>query len=138
MLLAQTLAQEVAQEPAVPLKPVNTHDDIAGVVILHQQYIFSSAVRLVVILSDFAPIPSPFCEEQPQRPLTKTSVPPVEQFATQYEVLLLIWPVHVVEEFNGTHFCAALTGSIDTHTPADMKTIINILFIFYPFTEELP
>jgi len=88
----------------------NTHDDTAGLVILHQQYLLSSDVSLVIILSDFTPILPPFCDEHPATPRMGTVAPPVVHDAFQSSLLSSVLAVHVVDEFNATHFVAAYIG----------------------------
>ena len=132
--IAQTLAQPWAQAPATGYEMLNTQRDTAGLVILHQQILFSAAVDDISSSVVVAPVELPAFALHIPMPLIGVLTPFVVHVDVQSAMFSLGTSyVHVVLLFNATHLVTANAGGarITDTNPAIMICFFIFLSPFF-------
>ena len=140
--IAQTLAQPWAQAPATGYEMLNTQRDTAGLVILHQQILFSAAVDDISSSVVVAPVELPAFALHIPMPLIGVLTPFVVHVDVQSAMFSLGTSyVHVVLLFNATHLVTADAGGAmitDTNPAIIMICFFIFLSPFFPVKKKPP
>ena len=125
-----TLLQSIKQYLLFVCASANTHCEIAGLIILHQQYLLFVSVLDLAICPAVVPFVLPLVEEHIEIPLT--GVPP--HTPDQSAPPVVVYEEHLLSTFpKFTHFVTAVAGGI---VAAQIRPVINKYFFIFlsPFS----